>query len=207
MSDIHFHMGHDKTTWLRGCTNNKGADQPVHPHSLIIAFVIGLLEISYLHVVLLRSASEISTFKLVSVTDPAGFNLTLSRSIHMSQFMRYWSMAYGTAKEYASLHIRTVSSIPSQKHLGYLKGTIKTNSTLYVSAKPVTKLRFNPTVCFERRFHVGCHSGNSWLPGANFINEFTTCFCLKNIVRSSYVKNWVSSNYWTLRTSYFLSYI
>ena len=31
--------------------------------------------------------------------------------------------------------------------------------------------------------------------GANFINEFTTCFCLKNIVRSSYVKNWVSSNY------------
>ena len=44
-------------------------------------------------------------------------------------------------------------------------------------------------------------------PGANFINEFTTCFCLKNIVRSSYVKNRVSSNYWTLRTSYFLSYI
>ena len=44
-------------------------------------------------------------------------------------------------------------------------------------------------------------------PGANFINEFTTCFCLKNIVRSSYIKNRVSSNYWTLRTSYFLSYI
>ena len=36
-----------------------------------------------------------------------------------------------------------------------------------------------------------------WYPGsgANFINEFTTCFCLKNIVRSSYVKNRVSSNY------------
>ena len=31
--------------------------------------------------------------------------------------------------------------------------------------------------------------------GANFINEFTTCFCLKNIVRSSYVKNRVSSSY------------
>ena len=43
--------------------------------------------------------------------------------------------------------------------------------------------------------------------GAKFINEFTTCFCLKNIVRSSYVKKRVSSNYWTLRTSYFLSYI
>ena len=32
-------------------------------------------------------------------------------------------------------------------------------------------------------------------PGANFINEFTACFCLKNIVRSSYVKNRVTSNY------------
>ena len=32
-------------------------------------------------------------------------------------------------------------------------------------------------------------------PGGNFINEFTTCFCLKNIVRSPYVKNRVSSNY------------
>ena len=31
--------------------------------------------------------------------------------------------------------------------------------------------------------------------GANLINEFTTCFCLKNIVRSSYVKNRDSSNY------------
>ena len=40
-------------------------------------------------------------------------------------------------------------------------------------------------------------------PGANFINEFTKCFCLKNIVRSSYVKNRVSTNYSTLRTSYF----
>ena len=49
---------------------------------------------------------------------------------------------------------------------------------------------------------LGCTS-----TGAHFINEFTTCFCLKNIVRGSYVKNRVSSNYLTLRTSYFLSYI
>ena len=34
--------------------------------------------------------------------------------------------------------------------------------------------------------------------GANFINAFTTCFCLENIVRSSHVKNRVSSNFWTL---------
>ena len=31
-------------TCLRGFANNKGADQPVHPHSLISVFVILLLE-------------------------------------------------------------------------------------------------------------------------------------------------------------------
>ena len=31
--------------------------------------------------------------------------------------------------------------------------------------------------------------------GANFIKAFTTYFCLKNIVRSSYVKNRVSSSF------------
>ena len=30
-------------TCLWGYANNKGADQPVHPHSLISAFVIGLI--------------------------------------------------------------------------------------------------------------------------------------------------------------------
>ena len=55
--------------------------------------------------------------------------------------------------------------------------------------------------------HCGRSSGSSYKPGANFINKFMTCFCLKNIVQSSYVKNRISSNYWTLRTSYFLLYI
>ena len=31
-------------TGLQGNANNKGADQPAHPRSLISAFVIGLLE-------------------------------------------------------------------------------------------------------------------------------------------------------------------
>ena len=34
---------HEKTC-LRGVANNKGADQPAHPRSLISAFVIHLLE-------------------------------------------------------------------------------------------------------------------------------------------------------------------
>ena len=31
-------------TCFWGCANNKGADQPAHPHSLISAFVISFLE-------------------------------------------------------------------------------------------------------------------------------------------------------------------
>ena len=31
-------------TYLQGCANNKGADQPAHPRSLISAFVIRLLK-------------------------------------------------------------------------------------------------------------------------------------------------------------------
>ena len=31
-------------TCVRGCANNKGADQPAHPRSLISAFVIRLLK-------------------------------------------------------------------------------------------------------------------------------------------------------------------
>ena len=33
-----------RKTCLRGCANNKGADQPAHPRSLISAFVIRFLE-------------------------------------------------------------------------------------------------------------------------------------------------------------------
>ena len=34
----------DHTHYFRGFVNNKGADQPAHPRSLISAFVIRLLE-------------------------------------------------------------------------------------------------------------------------------------------------------------------
>ena len=34
-------------TYLQGLLNNKGADQPAHPRSLISAFVIRLLKVSY----------------------------------------------------------------------------------------------------------------------------------------------------------------
>ena len=37
-------MGLDARKPVRGFANNQGADQPVHPHSLISTFVIRVLE-------------------------------------------------------------------------------------------------------------------------------------------------------------------
>ena len=63
---------HEKTC-LRGLANNTGADQPVHPGSLISAFVIRILEstISKLATI------EISLFQLVSVAEETGLSLAL----------------------------------------------------------------------------------------------------------------------------------
>ena len=57
-----------------GLENNKGADQPAHPHSLIRAFVIRLLEC----IISRLATSEI--FEVVSVAEQAGLNLTLSET-------------------------------------------------------------------------------------------------------------------------------
>ena len=43
LRDVQYGPRHEKTC-LREFANNKGADQPAHPHSLISAFVIRLLE-------------------------------------------------------------------------------------------------------------------------------------------------------------------
>ena len=48
-----------------GFANNKDADQPVHPHRLISAFVISLLE----SIVSKLPTSEISIVQLVSVAE------------------------------------------------------------------------------------------------------------------------------------------
>ena len=58
------------------CLNIKGADQPAHPHSLIIASVIRILE----SIVSGLAMSKISIFKLVFVAEETGLNLALSYS-------------------------------------------------------------------------------------------------------------------------------
>ena len=64
-------------TYLQGFANNKSADQPAHPRSLIGTFAIRFLEcfISKL------ATSEISIYELASVTEETGLNLTLSEAL------------------------------------------------------------------------------------------------------------------------------
>ena len=75
----------------RWFANNKGADQPAHPRSLISAFVIRLLE-SIIHVSKF-AASEILIFELVSVAEQAGLNLTFSEPPKIG-FLATWPNYY-----------------------------------------------------------------------------------------------------------------
>ena len=56
--------------------NNKGADQPAHPHSLISAFVVRCQD-RMIHLVYI---SEISRFELVSVAEQISLCLALSET-------------------------------------------------------------------------------------------------------------------------------
>ena len=56
--------------------NNKGADQTVHPRSLISAYVIRLLKSTIAKL----AANELSIFQLVSVAEQTGLSLVLSET-------------------------------------------------------------------------------------------------------------------------------
>ena len=56
--------------------NNKGADQPAHPRSLISAFVVRCLD----SVMSLVSVTKISNLMLASVAEQAGLSLTWSET-------------------------------------------------------------------------------------------------------------------------------
>ena len=56
--------------------NNRGADQPAHPHSLISAFFVRCLD----SVMSLVSVTKISSLMLVSVAEQASLSLTWSET-------------------------------------------------------------------------------------------------------------------------------
>ena len=76
LKDMRYGPRREKTC-LRGFANNTGADQPALPRSLISAFVILFLE----SIISRLPTSEISIFKLVSVAEQAGLNLTMSETL------------------------------------------------------------------------------------------------------------------------------
>ena len=67
--------GHQKTC-LMSHANNKGADQPAHPRSLISAFVVRCLD----SVMPLVSVANISSLMLASVAEQASLSLTWSET-------------------------------------------------------------------------------------------------------------------------------
>ena len=60
--------------------NNKGADQPAHPRSLISAFVVRCLD----SVMSLVSVTKISSLMLASVAEQASLSLTWSETLENS---------------------------------------------------------------------------------------------------------------------------
>ena len=78
---MHFDKGtlkvQHKNIWARSCknvsyANNKGADQPDHPRSLISTFVVRCLD----SMICVLAISKVSRSKLASVTEQACLNLT-----------------------------------------------------------------------------------------------------------------------------------
>ena len=59
------------------CANNKGADQTVHPCSLICTFVVHYLE----SIILILAKSIVSRLYLVCVAEQAGLSLTWSQTL------------------------------------------------------------------------------------------------------------------------------
>ena len=72
---MHNEPGHGKTC-LMSYANNKGADQPAHPRSLISAFVVRCLD----NVMSVVSVTKISSIMLASVAEQSSLSLTCSET-------------------------------------------------------------------------------------------------------------------------------
>ena len=71
-----FHTGLVARKPVFGGCENSGADQPVHPGSLISTFIVPFLE----SIICKLATSEISVFKLVSVAEETALSLALSET-------------------------------------------------------------------------------------------------------------------------------
>ena len=76
-----YELGHEKM-FLMSYANNKGADQPAHPCSLISAFVVRCLD----SIISVDSIAEISRLQLASVAAQAG----LCQKLPKTRFVVSW---------------------------------------------------------------------------------------------------------------------
>ena len=84
-----FEPGHKKTC-LMSYANNKGADQPAHPRSLISAFVFRCLD----SLMSLVSVTKISSLMLPSVAEQASLSLTWSETPEDTFFFFSWRCSF-----------------------------------------------------------------------------------------------------------------
>ena len=80
--------------------NNKGADQPAHPRSLISAFVVRCLD----SVMSLVSVTEISSLMLASVAEQASLSLTWSETPE-DTFSHDEAHMYNVNDQYRNLNV------------------------------------------------------------------------------------------------------
>ena len=91
--DIQNEPGHEKMC-LMSSANNKGADQPAHPRSLISAFIVRCLD----NIISLDSITEISRLYLASVAAQASLCLVWSETPE-DTFCRVVAQIYYTNEE------------------------------------------------------------------------------------------------------------
>ena len=93
--------GHEKMC-LMSYANNKGADQPANPRSLISAFVVRCLHVD--SIISLDSIAEISRLKLAYVAAQAGLCLPWSE-ISEDTFCRVVAQMIGLIRRHCFLHV------------------------------------------------------------------------------------------------------
>ena len=108
--------------------NNKGADQPAHPHSLISVFVVRCLD----SIISLDSIAEISRLKLASVAAQAGLCLG-------------WSETPKDIFSHSLAHVHTDQNIQNAYHVNLQQVTEATalfNSQSSSESLVLYKLRY-----------------------------------------------------------------
>ena len=127
--------------------NNKGADQPAHPRSLISAFVVHCLDSTIPHLPI----AEISSPYLVSVAAQAGFCLTRSQTPKTGFLVTRLNYQHNFGLYWIFTESFSIISITSMKLLHSITARLHTSVYMsHVARKPVFG------VCDQLRLKLAC---------------------------------------------------